>query len=133
VAALPSPSRLAETFAEIAASVSASREALGSRHRSSGRNARAILSVSPHWRMTSMTPDHRHSIPAMERQKETAFCAPVSAAADTASSRPPAAPKRSESRTIPHQTTVIAIKNLLLRMKIEQKTEKCEFFAKKCK
>ena len=96
VAALPRPSRLAETLADTAARVSLSRLAWGSSRRSTGRKARARASERPQTFMTSMTPLHRHSTPAIDRLSSTAEAAPSMAAAATASRLPVARPKAEE-------------------------------------
>ena len=109
VAALPSPSRLADTLAVTAASVSGSRLAWGSSRRSTGRNSRPSRRDSPHRSMTSISPVHRHSTPAMERHSRTACPAPSSAAALTASMRPYTAPHTTLTTAIPVQIHAIAI------------------------
>ena len=109
VAALPRPSRLADTLADTAARVSLSWLASGSSRRSRGRKARARLPERPQTFMISITPDHRHSTPAMDRLSSTALWAPERAASDTASMRPVAAPNSRERRTIPPHIRDMAI------------------------
>ena len=103
VAALPSPSRFAVTFADSAESVSGSRLASGNSPRSIGRNSRASPDAAPDTRNSSITPPHNISAPAIETHSSTADAAPVSAAFVTASSRPVSAPKTSEQTTSPDQ------------------------------
>ena len=57
--------------------------------------------------MTSITPVHRHSIPAMEMASSTAAPAPSTAAAATSGPLPTASPHRMDSATIPVQITLI--------------------------
>ena len=111
VAALPSPSRLADTLADRAARVCSSRLARGISRRSSGRNTRARPADRPQAFMISMTPLHRHSTPAMETESSTAEAAPSMAASATASSRPVSSPNTRDSTTIPVQIQVIAIRS----------------------
>ena len=59
--------------------------------------------------MTSITPVHRHIIPAMERHSSTAAEVPSTAAAATSGPRPVARPHSTEMTTIPVQITVIVI------------------------
>ena len=59
--------------------------------------------------MTSITPDHRHSTPAMEMPSRTAEPAPSRAAAETASRFPVKRANTREKITIPDQTQVIAM------------------------
>ena len=110
VAALPSPSRLADTLADRAARVASSRLARGIRRRRTGRKARASPPDRPQTFMISMTPLHRHSTPAMETLSSTAEEAPSMAASATASSRPVSRPKIRDSTTIPLQIQVIAMR-----------------------
>ena len=110
VAALPSPSRLADTLADTAASVSASRLARGRMRRSRGRNRRASPRVRPPRSITVMTPDHRHSAPAMDSVSSTAADAPFMAAAVTAGSIPCTAPHTSAAVTISVHTRPIAMR-----------------------
>ena len=110
VAALPSPSRLAERLAEMAASVSGSRLALGNSRRSSGRNSRASAAESPHCSMTSITPVQRHMMPAIDTHSSTAAVAPSSAAPPSSPTLPVSMPNTSETATIPVQSHAIAIK-----------------------
>ena len=84
VAALPRPSRLADTLPDSAASVSGSLHARGSSRPSRGRNRRLRLSMRPLAFMMDMTPLHRHRTPAMLRHSSTAAAAPSSAAFPTA-------------------------------------------------
>ena len=77
VAALPSPSKLADTLAAMVSIASRSRANCGieppeHRHRSS----RDSFSASPERRITSITPIHRHSTPAMDRHSSTAAWRP---------------------------------------------------------
>ena len=108
VAALPRPSRFADTLAETAASVFSSRLARGISRRRMGRKARASPADRPQAFMISMTPLHRHSTPAMETLSSTAEAAPSMAASATASRRPVRRPKTRDSTTIPVQIQVIA-------------------------
>ena len=58
--------------------------------------------------MTSSTPDHRHSAPAMASVSSTAAPAPSSAAAVTAVNRPLTAPHTSAAATIPvHRIPIV--------------------------
>ena len=109
VAALPSPSRLADTLAESAANVFSSRLAWGISRRRMGRKARANPAERPQTFMISMTPLHRHRMPAMETLSSTAEAAPSIAASATASRFPVNRPKTRDSTTIPVQIQVIAI------------------------
>ena len=109
VAALPSPSRLADTLAEMLSMVSRSLAAWGKSRRSTGASSRDSPSASPDRRMTSITPVHRQSIPAMDRASCTAAEAPSTAAEATAGPRPVASPHRMERTTIPVQITVIVM------------------------
>ena len=112
VAALPKPSRFAETLADTAARVSGSLLALGRSRRRSGRNSRASPAERPQAFMISITPLHRHSTPAMARLSSTADRAPSSAAFATASRFPVRSPKANDSVTIPVQTHAISIFSL---------------------
>ena len=109
VAALPSPRRLADTLADTAARVSSSLQASGSSRRRTGRNSLASPADRPQAFMISMTPLHKHKIPAMDRLSSMAERAPSKAAPATASSSPDARPKTSDSVTIPVQTHAISI------------------------
>ncbi len=109
VAALPSPSKLAETLAETAASVSPSRLASGSSRRSRGRKTFARAPDMPQASITSITPDQRQSTPAMARPSSTADPAPSIAAEATASRFPVAIPNTRDSATIPVHTQDMAI------------------------
>ena len=80
VAALPNPNRLADTLAQMQSMVSRSRAALGKSSRSTGLSSRDRPSASPERRITSITPIHRHSIPAIPRHSSTAEPAPSTAA-----------------------------------------------------
>ena len=111
VAALPRPSRLAETLAEMAASVSSSRLASGSSRRSRGRKVRASPWEIPQTFMISMIPLHKHSIPAMETLRSMADWAPAMAAFATSSRFPDRMPNIRDSTTIPVQIQAIAIRN----------------------
>ena len=115
VAAFPRPSRLADMLADRAARVSWSREACGSSRRRRGRKIRANPAERPQAFMISMTPLHRHRIPAMEIPRSTAEAAPSMAASATASICPVRMPKIRDSTTIPHQIQVIAISVFLRR------------------
>ena len=66
VAALPSPSRLAETLAAMVSMVPRSPAKSGNSRRRMGRSRRASFSASPARCMTSITPIHRQRTPAME-------------------------------------------------------------------
>ena len=57
--------------------------------------------------MTSITPVHRHSIPAMDRESCTAADVPSTAADATAAPRPVASPHRTDTAIIPVQITVM--------------------------
>ena len=109
VAALPSPSKLADTLAAMLSMVSRSRATWGKSSRSIGRSSRDSFSASPDRRITSITPVHRHSIPAMDRHSSTAAWVPSTAAAATWADCPVASPHRMESTTIPVQRIVIVI------------------------
>lgn len=108
VAAFPSPRRFAEIFAETASMTSLSSAKEGKRRRSNGRNNRESRAARPQRRMTSMTPVHRQSSPAMERQSSTPCAAPETAAAPTASPFPVRRPQTSEITIIPTQSADIA-------------------------
>ena len=101
VAALPNPNRLADTLADRLSITAPSRAAPGNSRPSTGRSSRDNPPARPDWRMTSITPVHRQSIPAMDRQSSTASFAPVTAAAATASPRPPAIPNSMDAAVIP--------------------------------
>ena len=117
VAALPSPSRLALTLALRAASVSSSRPAWGSRRRRTGRSRRLSPAAMPLRRISSSTPDHRHSAPAMTSTSSTAAAAPSSAAAVTADRRPLTAPYTRDTVTISVQNIPITTPRTSLREK----------------
>ena len=72
VAALPSPSRLADTLAEMLSITPRSPDTWGNRADSTGRSSRDSPSARPERRMISITPVHRHSMPAMETHSSTA-------------------------------------------------------------
>ena len=108
VAALPSPSRLADRLADTAAITSSSPAKAGKSRRRRGRSSRASFSLSPERRMTSMTPIHRQSSPAMDRHSSTASAAPLTAAAATASVRPVTRAHRIAATNIPTQSALIA-------------------------
>ena len=109
VAALPRPSRLADTLADTAARVSGSRLARGRSRRRAGRSSAASFPERPQRDMISMTPLHRHSTPAMAMHSCTAAPAPSRAAAPTASMVPFHAAKISDTAAIPVQIQAIAI------------------------
>ena len=109
VAALPSPNRLADTLAQMQSMVSRSRAALGKSSRSTGLSSRDRPSASPERRITSITPIHRHSIPAIPRHSSTAEPAPSTAAAATCSPRPVASPHKTDSTAIAVQITDMVI------------------------
>ena len=117
VAALPSPSRLALTLALRASSVSSSRPAWGSRRRRTGRSRRLSPAAMPLRRISSSTPDHRHSAPAMTSTSSTAAAAPSSAAAVTADRRPLTAPYTRDTVTISVQNIPITTPRTSLREK----------------
>ena len=77
VAALPRPSRLADTLADTAARVSGSRLARGSSRPRAGRRAAASFRLRPQRLISSITPLHRHSTPAMAMHSSTAAPAPL--------------------------------------------------------
>lgn len=79
VAAFPSPRRLAETLAEMLSITARSRAIWGKSRRSTGPSRRDSRSARPDRRMTSITPVHRHIIPAMERHSSTAAEVPSTA------------------------------------------------------
>ena len=114
VAALPRPSRFAETLAETAASVSPSRLACGRIRRKAGRSSRASPPARPQRSITSITPVHRHTTPAIDRHSSTADRAPSSAAAPTCAIRPVSAPKLTAAAAITVQTNAIAISSASL-------------------
>ena len=61
--------------------------------------------------MTAITPDHRHSAPAMDSVSSTAAEAPSMAAAVTSPSVPQAAPHTSDAATISVHVTLIAMRS----------------------
>ena len=71
--------------------------------------SRVSFSASPARRMTSITPDHRQSIPAMDRASSTAAPAPSTAAAETSGIRPVARPHSTAAAVITVQITAIAM------------------------
>ena len=109
VAALPSPSRLADTFPDRAARVSGSLQARGSRRPSRGRNRRLRPSISPQAFIMDMTPLHRHITPAIFKHSCTAAAAPSMAAFPTAPMVPLSIPYATDNTTIPVHTQAIAI------------------------
>ena len=109
VAALPRPSRFADTLPERASSVSGSRDARGSRRLRTGRNSRPRASARPQALITPITPLHRHSTPAMCRHSSTAAAAPSRAAFPTAPTVPFIRPKTTDAVTISVHTQAIAI------------------------
>ena len=109
VAALPSPSRLADTLAEMLSITPRSPDTWGNRTDSTGRSSRDSPSARPERRMISMTPVHRHSMPAMDTHSSTAAWVPSTAAAATCSPRPVARPHRMDRTAIPVQIHAIVI------------------------
>ena len=109
VAALPKPSRLADTLPDSAARVSGSWHARGRRRPSRGRNRRLRPSMSPLAFMMDITPLHRHRTPAIRRHSSTAAAAPSRAAFPTAPTVPFIRPKTTDAVTISVHTQAIAI------------------------
>ena len=109
VAALPSPSRLAETLAAMVSMVPRSPAKSGNSRRRMGRSRRASFSASPARCMTSITPIHRQRTPAMEIPSSMADAAPSSAADASSPWLPIARAQSRESAVIPVQITVIAM------------------------
>jgi len=100
VAALPKPSRFADTFDESASIASLSFAAVGKSRPRIGRRSRESFSDNPERRISSITPDQRHIIPHKERHRSTASLAPSAAAAETAGRLPFKAPKTREKITM---------------------------------
>ena len=107
VAALPSPSRLAERFIQMACRAGPPAGSSGNSRRVSGRNRRATASVSRHCWAIFIRPHHRHSIPVREMTSVTASPQPESAAAESASIFPPKAALTTEKISIPTNTAFI--------------------------
>ena len=109
VAALPSPSRLADTLAATVSMTLASPAKSGYSRFSTGRSSRDSVSLSPERLMISMTPIHRHSTPVMDRQSSTAAAAPSRAPAATASMLPVTRPHTTAAAAMPAQMMPIVI------------------------
>ncbi len=109
VAALPSPSRLADRLALTASITPSSRAKSGYSRLTAGRSSRVSPRAMPERSITSITPIHRHSTPIMDRHSSTPAAAPSSAPRATAGPFPVASPHRMAAPTIAVQISDIAI------------------------
>ena len=94
-------SRLAETLAESAESVSGSREAFGNSLLSSGFKSFERESMSPERRMISNTPLHRHISPPVPSMNSTAAPAPSREAVPVCPNRPDNTPNTTDIARAP--------------------------------
>ena len=98
VAALPSPSRLAEMFIEMAPMAGPAGSRPGKASRVRGERARLMMWVSPAFSATFISPHHRHMVPVRVITISTAAPQSFIKAADTASILP-----QSRATTIPNR------------------------------
>lgn len=110
VAAFPSPKRFAQMFALRSCASMVSFFVLGKILPIIGESSRESILVSPAPCITSATPDHRHIVPAMEKDRVIPVCAPLSIAEDTSVIFPFIAENKKDKNKIIVHTQLITMR-----------------------